>query len=187
MEITPDIMRRSVRQQPFGTAEPFVTGDAGAVAAFYETVIEALLALPGVALEREIDHHGSGYASYIQLFLFPADGSSQTAFPEYIHTTGLLLYLSRLAPIAVYGASDTTRNRHSDGGSGGFIESSNVGLLPNADWTEFAEAVTACLAARGIELLPREPLLLPAPEDIIIPTVFDPPYFVFDTLFYWED
>jgi hypothetical protein len=43
------------------------------------------------------------------------------------------------------------------------------------------------LRKHGVELLRRGPLSLPAPPDLVIPTVFDAPYTVFDTLFYWED
>jgi hypothetical protein len=63
--------------------------------------------LPGMGLMREADHYGSGYASYISVFLYPEKGyyagagAAQRDYPEFVHKTGFLLYLSRLAPIAV--------------------------------------------------------------------------------------
>lgn len=187
MEITPEIMRRSVAKQPFGAFEPFVSGPEAAVVSFYDGVIAALQALEGVCLIREEPHHGSGYASYVSVFLFPDDGTARIEAGDHVLTTGLLLYLSRLAPLATFGASSMTRNKDDEGGSSGFIESHNAGTLPAEGWLEFLGAMEACLAHFHIELLYREPLLVPAPEGITIPTVFDPPYFVFDTLFYWED
>jgi hypothetical protein len=193
MKITQEIIRKSVSQQKFGDFEPFISGEDRAIASFYQGVITGLENLPGVGLFREHDHHGSGYASYVSVFLYPEEGHysgagvAQHDYPEFVHTTGILLYLSRLAPIAVYGASNRTDNKHDGGGSGGFIEASNVGLLPDGDWSEFLGVIEECLQSFRIEILPREPLLLPAPQDISIPTVFDGPYYVFDTLFYWED
>ena len=58
---------------------------------------------------------------------------------------------------------------------------------PEGDWLSFVDEVTGILAKHGIEMLSREELLRPAPSDMEIPTAFDPPYHVFDTLFYWED
>jgi len=48
MEITGDIIDKSVTQQPFGTFEPFLTGDDSDAASFYCGVLSALEKLPGV-------------------------------------------------------------------------------------------------------------------------------------------
>ena len=187
MEITGDIIEKSVTQQPFGTFEPFLTGDDNDAASFYRDVLSALEKLPGVSVVRESDHYGSGYASYVAAFLYPSDGRSQRDVVDYIETTGILLYLSRLAPIAVFGTSSRTDNKNDKGSSSGFIDVGNVGCLPDGDWAPFLAAITTCLRSFRIEFLPREPLLLPAPDGVSIPTLFDGPYYVFDTLFYWMD
>ena len=187
MEITASIIEKSVTTQPFGAFEPFVTGNDGDTASFYGGVLSALERLPGVSVFRELDHHGSGYASYVSAFLYPSDGRTRRDFPEYVETTGILLYLSRLAPIAVVGASARTDNKLDRGASSGFIGIDNVGRLPDGEWTTFLATVSECLRSFRIEMLPREPLLRPAPDGVSIPTVFDGPYYVFDTLFYWCD
>ncbi|MHA3774887.1 hypothetical protein ACXR0O_25485 [Verrucomicrobiota bacterium sgz303538] len=187
MEITNSIIRDSVAQRPFGTFEPFINGTDDDISSFYSRVLSALERVRSISVSRELDHHGSGYASYVSAFLFPRDGSSRRDYPDYSEVTGILLYMSRLAPIAVYGASARTENKHDSGGSSGFIGTDNLGILPQGDWSAFLSAVTGCLHRFGIEVLPREPLLRPAPDDITIPTVFDGPYYVFDTLFYWSD
>lgn len=187
MEITDAMIESSVAGRPFGSFEPFVTNDEVAVWSFYSGVLSDLERIPGVAVFREMDHHGSGYASYVSAFLYPDDGRSQLDFPDYTNTTGILVYMSRLAPIAVYGASQRNEHKHNKGTGSGFIEAGNVGTLPEGDWAEFLATVANCLHAFRIELLPREPLLLPARADLSIPTVFDGPYYVFDTLFYWCD
>lgn len=187
MEITRAIIDCSISKKPFGSSEPFVTGDERLVYSFYSDVFTALERLPEVSLVRELDHHGSGYASYISAFLFPRDKRSQRDFPDRVETTGILLYMSRLAPIAVYGASGRTENKRNSGGSSGFLSVENLGKLPEGDWIDFLMSVRECLQAKNIEILPAEPLLLPAPEDVRIPTLFDGPHYVFDTLFYWSD
>jgi hypothetical protein len=187
MEITDEIIRKSVAGVLFGNAEPFITGDAQAVGTFYDRALGALKGRHPITVFRELDHHGSGYASYVSAFLYPSDGRSRTVHSSWIETTGILLYLSRLAPIAVFGASARGESKDNKSSSWGFIEARNLNTLPEGDWREFLRDVEEVLARYGIEVLPREPLLLPAPEDVSIPTVFDGPYFVFDTLFYWCD
>ncbi len=187
MQITDDIMNDSVAQRPFGSFEPFITGNDSDASRFYSKVFLALEQIPSVSLIRGLDHHGSGYASYVSAFLYPRDGSTRRDYPTDIETTGILLYMSRLAPIAVYGASGRTDSKEGRGSSSGFIGTNNVGTLPEGDWTAFVAAVTACLCQFRVEFLQREPLVQPAPTDIEIPTVFDGPYYIFDTLFYWSD
>jgi hypothetical protein len=154
---------------------------------FYNTVLASLEQIPGVSVFRELDHHGSGYASYVSAFLYPSDLRSRRDFPDYIETTGILLYLSRLAPIAVFGASARTSSKRKSRTSSGFIEVHNVGRLPDGNWTDFLAELANCLRSFRVEILPRDHLVLPAPDGVSIPTVFDGPYFVFDTLFYWSD
>ena len=187
MDITNDMMNHSVAQRPFGDFEPFISGSDKDAAKFYSGVIAALKEVRGINVIQEDDHHGSGYASYVSVFIYPSDGRTVREHPRHIETIGILLYMSRLAPMAVYGASQQTKNKDWNGGSGGFIEAKDVNTVPEGDWTALIADVTDCLSAYGIEILPREPLLAPAPEGIKIPTLFDGPYYVFDTLFYWCD
>jgi hypothetical protein len=187
VQITDAVIHDSVAQRPFGNFEPFITGTDRDAWRFYSDALAALEQAPGLGVIREADHQGSGYASYVSAFLFPSDGSTRQDYPGYVQTVGLLLYMSRLAPIAVYGASGRTDNKHDTGSSSGFIDADNVGTLPVGDWTAFVATITERLCRFRIEVLPREPLLQPAPAGIEIPTVFDGPYYVFDTLFYWSD
>jgi len=188
MDITVEVMRKAVSREPFGHVEPFVTGDEDAVESFYGQVLARLESTPGVSVLREEDHHGSGYASYISAFLYPENGSSRIDYPESVETIGILLYLSRLAPIAVFGRSSRTQSKeHAGSYSSGFIGVDNLNELPLGDWPDLVRSIESSLSADHVELLPREPLLAAAPSDIEIPTAFDGPYHVFDTLFYWMD
>ncbi len=185
MEITDEVIRKSVASEPFGLVEPFITGDERAVEAWHARVLAGLGRSPLLRVDRESDHYGSGYASYVSAFISPRDGRSVVEHPTFVDTIGILLYLSRLAPIAVFGSS--SRNKNNSGSSSGFIEINNLNRPPEGDWSDFMREVRALLEGHGIELLDREPLERPVPRDVVIPTCFDGPYRVFDTLFYWCD
>ena len=157
IQITDKIINDSVVQRPFGSFEPFIAGTDHDVQRFYSDVLDTLAQVSEISVRREIDHRGSGYASYVEAFLYPSDGSTQSDQPGYVETTGILLYMSRLAPIAVYGASGRTDNKDQLGSTSGFINVENVGTLPEGDWTKFLEAVTCCLAHFRIEFLPIAP------------------------------
>jgi hypothetical protein len=60
----------------------------------------------------------------------------------------------------------------------------NVGMLADGVWTASIAAFRDCLRGFRIEVLARETRLQPAPDDIEIPSVFDGPYYIFDTLFH---
>lgn len=185
-EITREIIEKSVRAQPFCMEEPFVSADDTAVTGLYKRMFAALRHA-GMDVVMEDDHHGSGYASYVSAFLSHRGGVDEIDHPAYIETRGVLLYVSRLAPIAVFGASSRTRNKRNTGTSSGFITTANLNRLPPGDWNDVSRTLRIVLERHGVELLPTEPLLAPAPDDIRIRTAFDGPYAVFDTLFYWED
>jgi hypothetical protein len=187
MDLTDEILQASVNARRFGSFEPFVTGDDHAVAGFYRQVLADMERTRNIEVLLEPDHHGSGYASYVSAFLYPRDGSSRVEMPEYFETTGVLLYLSRLAPIGVFGCSSRTENKANSGRSSGFIGVDNLNLVPNGSWSDLIDDMKRTLAAAHVELLPRDPLLAPAPQGLQIPTVFDGPHFVFDALFYWSD
>ena len=93
----------------------------------------------------------------------------------------------RDAPIAVFDASSRTRNKRDSGTSSGYITTDNLDRLPPGDWSDLLRTLRIVLEAHGVELLPTAPLLAPAPDGIRIPSAFDGPHAVFDTLFYWED
>ncbi len=187
MEITDELIRKSVASEPFGSFEPFITGDERAVEQWHGRALAALGRSPLIKVIREDDHYGSGYASYVSAFLSPRDGGSVIEHPTFVTTTGVLLYLSRLAPIAVFGASSRTKNTNNSGASSGFIEIDNLNRPPEGDWSWFMREVREVLGHHEVELLDREPLERPVPSDVVIPTCFDGPYRVFDALFYWCD
>lgn len=184
--ITREIIDKSVQAQPLCAEEPFLSGAEAAVTGFYKRMFAALRR-DGVDVLIEADHHGSGYASYISAFLSHLGGVDEIDHPAHVETVGLLLYVSRLAPIAVFGASSRTRNKRDSGTSSGFITTDNLDRLPPGDWSGLLRTLGIVLEAHGVELLPTASLLPPAPDGIRIPTAFDGPHAVFDTLFYWED
>src|SRR5438046_1845371 len=156
MEITQDMMRRAVRQQALSAREPFCPGREAPVSAFYDRVLRDLERHDEIAVVRELAHHGSGYASYVSAFLYKKDGTSTREFPAHIEKTGVLLYMSRLGPFAVFGASSITAAKDGKSSSSGFVAADNLGLLPEGDCLSFVDEVTGILAKHGLEMLSRE-------------------------------
>lgn len=187
MEITKQVIQNSIAAKPFGVVEPFISGEKSKVDGFYKKIFADLERTGKISIYREVDHYGSGYASYISAFIYPRDGSSLVEFSSHVETTGLLLYCSRLAPIAVYGASARTQNKNNQGSSSGFITLENLYESPKGDWIAFLRLLCKTLEENGVIMPPKDVLMQPAPKDIKIPTVFDPPYYIYDTLFYWQD
>lgn len=102
-----------------------------------------------------------------------------------------MLYLCRLAPYAVYAVgrwSTTYENGREVGGAGHFIEPEAVGSLPSGDWQFEVQQVKDILHEYGYISLTSQEVDIPLDFPIQVQTILaDPPYRVFDCLFYWED
>ena len=160
----------------------------------HSTVIGRLKSINSIVLEADFNHYGSGTSSYIPVYISKRDKSDVHVSKEgnltTYKTTGLILYLCRYAPYAIYGKGDwsktfegnTERNGHLS-----YIE--DVGSLPSNNWTQTILELTNILNIYSIGLLTREELNVKLDFKIQIPTVFTRPsaYTVYDCFFYWED
>src|SRR5688572_23746580 len=86
-----------------GSTWPYDRGSAEDVEAYLRDVVAFLQRSPRLVFDPHRDHYGSGYASYIHLFCSKR-GRKSARRQEDIEVPGIDLYLSRLAPLAVYGA-----------------------------------------------------------------------------------
>jgi hypothetical protein len=140
-------------------------------------------------LEVEVapDSYGGGTASYFDIFCAKIRGQSTVEKDgvDYIH--GIAIYLSRLAPVAVYGPMLHTR--HPIGGSSSFLVPEVIGECPPGDWSqELAEIITKLTRYYGISILDRAELIKTLPFQAKIPTCFKRKgYQVFDAIFYYDD
>lgn len=153
---------------------------------YISKVVGSFRGIRNLLNEADFNSYGSGYASYVDVFCWKRDGTS-TYVDEYETTMdGIRIYINRLAPIAILGSDQVTKHRN--GGSSGFIHSHTVDSLPPGDWAEQIAGIKEVLEKYHYKVMEKSYLNQPLPFKAIIPTIFaNPPYKVFDALFYWED
>ncbi len=140
-----------------------------------------------IDVEAEFNDYGSGTASYVDVFCSKRSGKSTQRKGDTDWIDGIAIYLSRLAPIAIYGPMQRTRNK--TGGSFDFLIADVVGTLPPGDWIEEVKEINKKLTTfYGVTLLEKEFLAKKLPFKAKIRTCFKKKgYQIFDAIFYWDD
>jgi hypothetical protein len=186
MNLSEATLRQCIKGEPVGDRYPYNNGSKQEIENFLKQVIAELKDSQLIQIDADFSHYGSGYASYVDLFCYYKDGSFNIQRGETTWIIGITLYLSRLAPVAVYGSGEKTKRK--DGGSYSFLRPEDVGTLPEGEWNEVLYEISNKLIKFGFDLL--------QPEDILPLLIFDTKIFtilnngayrVFDALFYWED
>lgn len=181
-------LQRAANDDLASSMGPWAGGSA-AVEGFLRRVTADLDRLPQLTVHHaEFRHYGSGYASYVAVFLTRRDGSAQRSEKGWTHVEGLLLALCRLAPLAVL-LKPGTRSSGPDGaGSYDLPELSQVADADIPGWESECRQINQVLARHDITLLRSEVLGQPLDAHLRIETVLgDPPYRVFDAWFHWMD
>ncbi len=178
-----------------GDFPPFSSGQWEDVDVYLKQVVGRLKDIKSLVLKADFDDYGSGFSSYVHLYLSKKDKSDVTVTVNGNLTTeatdGLMIYLCRLAPFAVY-APGNWYTTHQEGkwhsGGSHYIEASEVGQLPELDWQEELTLIKNTLQQFGISFLTEATLNRKLDFKINIPTILsDPPFHIFDCLFYWAD
>ncbi|WP_157099743.1 hypothetical protein [Microbispora sp. ATCC PTA-5024] len=124
-----------------------------------------------VVEHAEFGHYGSGYASFVDVFLTRRDGSARHVDPDgYTAVEGLSVALCRLAPIACILAPDE-RSYHPAGRgyhSMPRLDAVTEMLIPG--WEEGCEQISQVLDLHGITLVGPRLLSRPALPHLIIDT-----------------
>lgn len=133
--------------------------------------------------------YGSGYASYVDVFLTWRDGSARRSDGGETWIQGIALGLCRLAPIATLFA-DALVSRSEDGSGSSYLpDVAMVAGNPIPGWEQPCREVTQVLDRHGITLL--HPVLLSEQIDANVNVETNladrPPYSVFDAWFHWMD
>lgn len=187
---TNDELKRIIDMKPVGNFYPYNMEeyDFDAVDQYIHKVVDTLRTIPNLAFAADFDSHGSGYASYVHIFCWKKAGSSKTVVERTITTTGIRLYICRLAPVAVMGEGEMWK--HTIGSSGGndLLSSNTVDVIPKGNWREQWESIRHVLKKYGYTILDRKFVKKRLPFEATIQTILtDPPYELFDAFFYWED
>jgi hypothetical protein len=186
--LTRDNLRRLIAEECIGDREPWKGGSRAKIDRHLRATARCIRRKADLDLHTEFDDYGSGYASYVEIIGWPSDGSeTRSPAPGSVEYSGIQVWLSRLAPIAAYGFGRLYR--HDNGGGGqGFLTADGLYDLPQPRWKQVEEGVQACLRKYGFHLLPADLANRELGFAGRIPTILtDPPYCVFDAVFYWED
>jgi hypothetical protein len=136
----------------------------------------------------EFRHYGSGYASYVDVFITKRDGSMRRSENGWTNVEGLPLALCRLAPLAALFNPDIQSSGPGGAGSRGMPELSLVTDTAFPGWEEEHRQIRQVLDRHDIALLDSQVLSLPIETELRVETVLgSAPYSVFDAWFHWMD
>lgn len=158
---------------------------------YLRRVVADLNRVPELVVEHaEFGHYGSGYASFVDVFLTRRNGSARRVDPDG-HTTveGLSVALCRLAPIACI-LSPGERSHHPDGhGYHSMPGLDAVTEMPIPGWEKGCEQISQVLDRHRITLVGPRLLSRPALPHLRIDTNLadGPPHSIFDVWFHWTD
>ena len=133
--------------------------------------------------KTEYNHYGSGYASFIDCWLYLEKEELRYLDCGFY---GLVILFSRLSNYYVIG--EGTKTWKGTTGSSYLPSCNFVDQIKRPKLKEIEKEVTTLLTYRGFERLYKKDLEDKLNQSFDIPTMLgDPPFTNFDLLFYWED
>jgi hypothetical protein len=174
-----------IHEEPIQTGLPFDPRDDKSIRRFYEPLVRKIEMDGGLSSRVEWNHYGSGYASFIDAWFYPADGRSRVSFRNE-HYVGLFVLLSRLSRYFVIGQGEKTWSR--DGGSSYMPSFDSIDTVDHPALAGHVIPVASILTDAGMVRMKRDDLSQLLPERFGIPGILSsPPFRHFDALFHWED
>ena len=134
--------------------------------------------------KTEYGHYGSGYASYVDSWLYRNDEKFRLGAGN--NFVGMVVLFSRLSKF--YVAGEGAKTWTSEESSSYLVNFDFVDKFQYSPTRNIANDVCSLLESRGLTRLFAHDLSEVLPGDINIPTILsEPPYRHFDALYYWED
>ncbi|MFG1688747.1 hypothetical protein ACGFNP_51975 [Nonomuraea sp. NPDC049269] len=184
----PTALRSAVNDQLTSAAGAWADG-ATAVDGFLRRVVADLDRMPTLSVHHaEFRHYGSGYASFVDVFITKRDGSMRRSENGWTRVEGLPLALCRLAPLAALFKPDVQSSGPGGASSSGLPALSLVANTALPGWAEEYRQIRQVLDRHDIALLDSQVLSLPLEAELRVETnLGSPPYSVFDAWFHWMD
>ncbi|MDZ8240647.1 MAG: hypothetical protein RMZ69_26425 [Nostoc sp. ChiQUE01a] len=186
MILTVKQLQSIIDGNPVGDTFPYFGGLPEDIENHLKAVVATLRRSPLLDVEAQFDSYGSGYASYVHVFCAKSNRQSTVRRGDIDCIDGIVVYLSRLAPIATYGVEQRTKHQQLPIISRGFLENRRIRQLPNGNWSNELDEIITTLENFRFLLPSLEELREPLPFKAKIPTIFESEC-VFDAIFYWED
>jgi len=173
-----------LKQRSIFNQWPWSTNDECVIDKNIKDIIAEVRRKVRVKDKSEFGHYGSGYASFVDCWLYRSDDEFRYRPGDNYH--GLVVLFSRLSAFYVIGQGEKSWDK-----------TSGASYLPDFDFmdtiehpavTELVPRVTAVLDDRGLKRLHKFDLDTILPNDVHVPTIMSEQVFRhFDALFYWED
>ena len=185
MKMNPETIKDIVKGKSISDAWPWNVVDKKSVIGHIKKCIAEINRKLNLKAKSEFNHYGSGYASFVDCFFYSEAKSTKVNYATTGYT-GLIVLFSRLSNFYAYGEGDKTW--HKTGGSSYLPHADMVGSLKDIYNLQIIDKVNDLLAENGWQQLTKEYANQYLGFDISIPTILnDPPFKVFDAIFYWED
>lgn len=173
-----------IRQRSISGEWPWTTNDESVIDKFIDDIIADIRRKACVQDKTAFDHYGSGYASYVDCWIYrPNDEFRLHAGDNYC---GLVVLFSRLSEYYVLGEGAKCWKGAT---TSSYLPSFElVDQIEHPAVVELERLVSPVLSSRGLCRLRTSDLFSPLPSGVRVPTILaDPPLRHFDALFYWED
>ena len=184
MHLSDTQIDRLINQKAISEVWPWNTNDETQVDDNLRDIIAELRRKLRLADKTEFGHYGSGYASFVDCWLYRPD--KEFRYEAGNNYFGLVVLFSRMSPYYVLGQ-----------GRKSWKESSGASYLPHFEFVDeldhpsvvaLVPRVDKVLVSRGLERLHKADVEKTLPIGTHVPTVLAEKRFrYFDALFYWED
>lgn len=184
MFLTETQIERLLRQQAISDDWPWATNDDAVIDKNIKDIVAEIRRKLRLEDKTEYGHYGSGYASFVDCWLYRPDADFRYRDGDNYH--GLVVLFSRLSPFYVLGQ-----------GNKSWDKTSGASYLPDFDFVddfehqpamELVPRVNTILTDRGLKQLHKSDLDTILPNSVSVPTIMaDHVFRHFDALFYWED
>jgi hypothetical protein len=173
-----------LHQKPITDEWPWVTRDESVIDMHWKDVLSEICRDLNLLEKSEFGHYGSGYASYVDSWLYR--DTEEFRFHPGNCFWGLVILYSRLSPFYVIG--EGKRTWHDKGGSSYLPCFEFVDQLTQNCVFSLSQDVEAILGNRGLRRLRKDQVSGTLDAKFQVPTILaDPPLRHFDAIYYWED
>lgn len=186
-----------VKGEVIGDTFPYDSYDKKEILAHINRLFYRINRIHNVLCEAEWDHFGSGYASFVEFFCYRKEDCivmEEKYGIREIEIKGIILDISRLAPVAIMGEDVRYRtirietNEEVRSGQGSILDDP-ISLAVGEELETLAFELQNALEEFDYKLLATKEMSVPLSFNTKIPTVYrnERQYLVLDAIFYWED
>ena len=182
--LTPSDIESLLRQEPISDEWPWNTKDEAIIHGNIKDIIAEISRKNRLLDKTDFGHYGSGYASYVDCWLYRADDAFR--FDKGDCYWELVVLFSTLSKYYVVGEGQKTWDKTR--GSSYLPSFQFVDRISHPAVQELIEGVCSVLANRGLIRVNASEVSSLLAAEIEVPTILgDRPWRHFDALYYWED